>query len=93
VIVFATCTGGWLGPVLGGILSLFDFTAPYMLRRNLTFGKQWGHVFKLQGWFGFAVFGGIITLIPLVNILMLPVMVAGGTIMCHRNAVAGRLRI
>lgn len=97
VVSVAFCCGPFMwglpGPILGGLLGVFDFTAPYMLRRGKTFGQQRAYVFKLKGWLGFAAVGAVITLLPVVNVLMLPVMVAGGTIMCHRNREIGRLAL
>lgn len=36
---------------------------------------------KLKGRFSFLLGGGLLTLIPVVNVIMLPCLVAGGTLM------------
>lgn len=77
---------GWscLGIVaflLAGWLGLYDYTSCAFLRRGWTFPGQFFRAFSCNGWPGFALGSGILTLIPLVNVLMLPSLVAGGTLM------------
>lgn len=71
-----------VGPALvAGFVGTLDYTANAYIRRNVLLGRQRGLVFRLPGWPGFYVLAGIITLVPVVNLLMLPVMVTAGTIM------------
>ncbi|MGV3618961.1 MAG: EI24 domain-containing protein [Fimbriimonas sp.] len=78
----------FVGPALvAGFVGTLDYTANAYIRRNVLLGQQRGLVFRLPGWFGFYVVAGIVTLLPVVNLLMLPVMVAAGTIMVARAEV------
>lgn len=70
----AVCFAGWL--------SLYDYTSPAFLSRRILFPRQTLQVFRCKGWPTFALTGGLLTLVPVVNILMLPALVAGGTLMC-----------
>ncbi len=79
--VFGCCTFGIAGIVLAGWLGLLDYTASAYIRRGVLFPAQFGRATSLKGWQGFALGSGIITLLPLVNILMLPALVAGGTLL------------
>lgn len=77
---------GWLfaglGPVVvAALFSLWDYTAPFYLRRGVTFGAQSARAFRLPGKAGFMAIGGLLSLVPIVNVLMLPAMVAGGTML------------
>jgi uncharacterized protein involved in cysteine biosynthesis len=81
---------GWVVPIvapviLAGWVGLLDYTSPAFLRYNRTIGQQWPVATKMKGWFGFQVASGLLTLVPLVNILMLPALVAGGTSMAVRS--------
>jgi len=83
---------GWVVPVvapvvLAGWVGLLDYTSPAFLRYNRTVGQQWPSATKMKGWFGFQVASGLLTLVPFVNILMLPALVAGGTVMAVRSGV------
>jgi uncharacterized protein involved in cysteine biosynthesis len=87
---------GWVVPVLGpvlimGWLALHDFTGPSFMRRRHTLIQQMPKVYRLKGWFGFQLSCGVVTLFPFVNVLMLPAMVAGATIMVYRSEQAGTL--
>ena len=86
---------GWAVPiiapvVLAGWVGLLDYTSPAFLRYNQTVGQQWPVATKMKGWFGFQVVSGLLTLVPLVNVLMLPALVAGGTSMAVRSRVLER---
>jgi uncharacterized protein involved in cysteine biosynthesis len=77
---------GWLtfgiaAMALAGWLGLYDYTSCAYLRRGITFRRQFGEAFRCRAWPGFAATSGIVTLIPLLNVLMLPALVAGGTLM------------
>lgn len=74
-----------VGPALvAGFIGTLDYTANAYIRRNILLGGQRKLVFRVPGWTGFYLVAGIITLLPLVNLLMLPVMVTAGTIMVAR---------
>lgn len=76
--------GWWCVPlavVLVGWLGLLDYTSCAFLRRGLPFGAQFARVFRCRGWAGFALLAGLVGLVPVLNLLMLPALVAGGAIM------------
>jgi uncharacterized protein involved in cysteine biosynthesis len=80
-----------VGPAaIAGFVGTLDYTANAYIRRNILLGQQRGLVFRLPGWPGFYLIAGIITLIPVVNLFMLPVMVTAGTIMVARGEVRAR---
>ncbi|MBX7133636.1 MAG: EI24 domain-containing protein [Fimbriimonadaceae bacterium] len=86
-IVLSTLLFGWTcfgtaGVLLAGWLGLYDYTACAYLRRQVNFVGQFGRVFRSRAWFGFAVLAGLVTLIPFLNVLFLPALVAGGTLLC-----------
>lgn len=75
---------GWTFVVpllLAAILCLMDFTAPSLLRRGVSFGRQFGVARRLPGALPFALVSGVLLLIPIVNVLSLPILVAAGTIL------------
>jgi uncharacterized protein involved in cysteine biosynthesis len=79
-----------VGPALvAGFVGTLDYTANAYIRRNVLLGRQRGLVFRLPGLPGFYVVAGVITLVPVVNLLMLPVMVTAGTIMVARAEARG----
>ncbi len=75
-------------PVLfAGWLGVLDYSSSYFLRHDRTVGQQWPVATKMKGWFGFQIGAGLLSLLPLVNVLMLPALVAGGTAMAVRSKV------
>lgn len=75
------------GPVPGilaaSVIGLLDYTSPIYARRGKTLGPQGRDLF---GAFNartvtFALAAGFVSLIPIVGVLMLPGMVAGGTLL------------
>lgn len=83
---------GWFVPVLGpvilaGWVGLLDYTGPAFLRYNRAVGQQWPVATKMKGWFSFQLVAGALTLLPVVNVFVLPVLVAGGTVMAVRSKV------
>lgn len=75
---------GPFAPLLAAaLLGLLDFTAPAYLRRGRTFGAQWSRVFRWRS-LGFALTAGLLSLLPVVNVLLLPGLVAGGTLLTRR---------
>jgi uncharacterized protein involved in cysteine biosynthesis len=86
---------GWVLPIvapviLAGWVGLLDYTSPAFLRYNRTIGQQWPSATKMPSWFGFQIVSGFLSLVPLVNVLMLPALVAGGTAMAVRSGVFGK---
>ncbi len=83
-IFFFTCGCFWLplaGVLLAAWLCLYDYTAAPYLRRGILFPTQARRAFGVRGSATFAVASGLLTVIPLVNVLLLPGLVAGGTLM------------
>lgn len=83
---------GWIIPfvvpiILAGWLGLLDYTSPAFLRHDQTVGQQWPKATKMKGWFGFQLASGVLSLLPFINVLMLPALVAGGTAMAVRSKV------
>lgn len=79
-----TCACFWLPPagiILAAWLCLYDYTASAYLRRGTLFPTQFRKAFGVRGSATFAVVSGLLTIVPLVNVLMLPGLVAGGTLM------------
>ena len=73
-----TVVGPWLA---ASVLILMDATAPSLLRRGVGFGRQFGAARRISGALAFAAVAGAVVLIPVVNLLALPVLVAAGTIL------------
>lgn len=80
-----------LGPIPGilaaSIIGLLDYTSPIYARRGKTLGPQWRDLFgslNAQSVI-FALVAGFLSLIPIVGVLMLPGMVAGGTLLYLRR--------
>lgn len=86
-IAVATLVLGWTclgvtGVVLAGWLGLYDYTACAYVRRSVLFPSQFIRAFRSPSWVGFALGSGFITLLPFLNVLLFPALVAGGTILC-----------
>lgn len=67
--------------LFAGYMGLHDYTSSAYLRRGVTFPAQMAEVRQLKGRFSFLLAGGLLTLIPVINVIMLPCLVAGGTLM------------
>ncbi len=81
--LIALCGSGtvivpWLA---AAFLSLMDFTAPALIRRGVGLGRQFAVARRRPGATGFAAICGILILIPVVNVLALPILVTAGTIL------------
>ncbi len=79
-----TCACFWLPPagiLLAAWLCLYDYTASAYLRRGTLFPAQFRKAFGVRGSATFALVSGLLTIVPIVNVLMLPGLVAGGTLM------------
>ncbi len=82
-----TVVGPWL---VASFLCLLDFTAPSLLRRGVRLKGQFGVARRLPGALPFALIAGVIVLIPVVNVLALPVLVAAGTLLVADGSAAVR---
>jgi uncharacterized protein involved in cysteine biosynthesis len=76
----------WIVPVAGpiflaGAVALLEFTAPAYQRRDVLLAEQRRLAFRLPGWPGFVAASGVLTLVPFVNALFAPTLVAGGTLL------------
>ncbi|MBC7809268.1 MAG: hypothetical protein H7145_24300, partial [Akkermansiaceae bacterium] len=75
------------GPIPGilaaSIIGLLDYTSPIFARRGKTLGPQWRELFGALNvrTVTFALAAGFVSLIPVVGVLMLPGMIAGGTLL------------
>ena len=83
---------GWVLPIVGPVLiagwiGILDYTSPTFLRYNRTIGQQWSVATRMKGWFGFQIGAGLLSLIPLLNVILLPALVAGGTSMAVRSGL------
>lgn len=80
---------GLLAPIFLGLVSAFiagwqcryDYTAPAFIRRGVVWPQQKALAAKLPGINSFHAVGGISALIPIVNLLMIPALIAGGTLL------------
>lgn len=79
---------GIIGILMAGWVAMHDYTCPAMMRRGKPLWKQMPLMPRQKGWFGFQVSCGLVTIVPLLNVLMLPAMVAGGTIMVSETEKA-----
>ena len=68
----------WL---VASFLCLMDFTAPSLLRRGVSMRSQFARVRRIPGTLPFALVSGLILLIPMLNVLALPILVAAGTLL------------
>lgn len=98
LIAIASLFCGWVlpfvGPVLlAGWLGVLDYTSSAFLRYDRTVGQQWPVAMKMKGWFGFLVGSGLLSLLPFINVLLLPGLVAGGTVMAVRSGQLGHREI
>lgn len=78
-------SGGILAVLIAGYLALHDYTAPAFFRRGVLFPQQRSLVFKLRDCWTFALGAGLISLFPFVNVLFMPALVAGGTLMVAKS--------
>ena len=80
-----------LGPIPGlltaALVGLLDFTSPAYLRRGHTLGPQMARLLPRpdRGTISFALTAGLLSLVPLVGVLLMPGLVAGGTLLARRR--------
>lgn len=84
-------TFGIASILLCGWIGLLDFTACACLRRGIMLTGQVGKCSGLPGATGFAIAVGILSMFPLVNVVLLPGLVAGGTLLILDAEKKGRL--
>ena len=90
VAVLLSCfTFGFIGILAAGLIGLFDFTAPAFLRRGMLLGDQARVMFRARGWSSYALGCGVISSIPIINVISLPALVAGGTLLCIEHHATG----
>lgn len=81
----AFCAGAFgLVPVswlIAACLGTMDATAPALLRRGVGFGRQFGVVRGLPHVWSFAGLAGLVLLVPIVNVLAVPILVVAGTLL------------
>jgi uncharacterized protein involved in cysteine biosynthesis len=82
---------GVLGVVFAGWLGLYDYSACAFLRKGIPFSSQFSRVFRCEGWMGFALVSGVVSLVPIVNVLAMPALVAGGTLLCLSSETKQKL--
>lgn len=68
---------GWQGSI--------DFTCPAFIRRNIRWPEQMKWVARMKERNGFAIGSAVLAYFPLINLLFLPALVAGGTMMVAKN--------
>lgn len=78
-------TAGVLPVLLAGYVGLLDYTSPAYLRRGMFLRDQRKRVFKLKSAREFFLVAGLVTLVPVLNVIMLPALVAGATLMVARE--------
>lgn len=89
--IAALLLGLFLGPIPGlfaaAIVGLLDYTSPLFLRRGLTLGPQSRRLLreKDSATLGFGVVAGLLSLVPLIGVLLMPGLIAGGTLLAHRR--------
>ncbi len=81
-----------LGPIPGilaaAVIGLLDYTSPAYLRRAVTLGPQsWQLLFRRPdaATFTFGLVAGLLSLLPIVGVLLMPGLVAGGTLLVLRR--------
>lgn len=85
-VAVASLLTGWMclgipALVFAGWLGLYDYTGPSYIRRGKFVWDQAISVYRHKGWFGFLFVGGLLTLAPVLNVVLLPGLVAGGAML------------
>ncbi len=77
-----------VGPLLvAAYIGLLDFTAPAFVRRGKLLGAQKRELKRLKSRHEFALVAGVLSLVPLLNVFMLPILVVAGTLMVARSGI------
>ena len=83
--------GTAIGPVAGvlgaGLVSVLDYTSPVFLRRGITLGAQMHLLLKKPDipTVLFALFAGLLSLIPFLGLFLAPGLIVGGTLLARRR--------
>lgn len=80
----------WL---VAAFIAIMDSTAPALLRRGVGLGRQFGVVRRLPNALPFAALAGLIALVPVLNVLALPILIAAGTLMVAERPVPDRIAL
>jgi uncharacterized protein involved in cysteine biosynthesis len=91
-VLFGWALFGLAGVMAAGLIGLSDFTASAYARRGVRFPAQFGRARRLRGAVPFLLIAGLVSLVPLLNVFMLPALVAGGTILVAESDAASRGR-
>jgi uncharacterized protein involved in cysteine biosynthesis len=81
---------GIVGLLLTGWLGLMDYTSCSFARRGILVDRQFAAVYRLEGWRSFLIGAGFVSFFPILNVLLLPGMVAGGTLLCAKSLARSR---
>lgn len=79
---------GLAGILLAGWLGLMDYTSCAFARRGVLIDRQFRAVLTCPGWKSFLIGAGVIALFPFFNVLLLPGLVAGGTLLVAKSSFA-----
>lgn len=74
-----------------GLLACLDFSASPFLRRRIPWWQQWRYLRQLKGGLTFGLVAGACSLLPMLNVLLMPVFVVGATLMFHESGLGTRL--
>lgn len=78
-------------PVFMALVLAFEFTSYTLDRRGFSFGEKRGYIFSIPGLsIGFGLAVGLTLVIPALNFLLLPLSVAGGTMLVVENPPRAR---
>lgn len=70
-----------VGTFILGFLILIDCSAPSLMRRGHSMFQHWGAVFRSPGWFSLWIAISLSSMVPILNVLLLPVFVIASTLM------------
>jgi len=76
---------GIVGILLAGWLGLMDYTSCAFARRGILIDRQFKAALACPGWKTFLIGAGVIALFPFLNVLLLPGLVAGGTLLVGKS--------
>ncbi|MCW5936078.1 MAG: EI24 domain-containing protein [Fimbriimonadaceae bacterium] len=86
VAVFGTGCFGLVAVVVAGWMGLNDYTSPAFARRGVVFPRQAFAALRCQNSWTLWLLGGASSLLPFLNVLLVPGWVAMGTVMCRESA-------
>lgn len=76
---------GLLSAGLTGYQSAYDLTGPAFARRGVFWSEQKRFASRVRGRGGLMLAAGIISLVPILNLLLIPSLVAGATLLVARE--------